>query len=59
MRVLAEQPARHREGWMSGRCENGMVITFPAEACSGQFAQVRLTRGCVRNMKGSSSHNKH
>ena len=53
MRVLAEQPARHREGWMSGRCENGMVITFPAEGIApGQFAQVRITRGLRSEYEG-------
>ena len=53
MRVLAEQPARHRAGWMSGRCENGMVITFPAEGIApGQFAQVRITRGLRSEYEG-------
>ena len=53
MRVLAEQPARHREGWMSGRCENGMVVTFPAEGIApGQFAQVRITRGLRSEYEG-------
>ena len=53
MRVLVEQPARHREGWMSGRCENGMVITFPAEGIApGQFAQVRITRGLRSEYEG-------
>ena len=54
MRVATSRAvARHREGWMSGRCENGMVVTFPAEGIApGQFAQVRITRGLRSEYEG-------
>ncbi len=53
MRVLVEQPARQHEGWMSGRCENGMVITFPAkDVHPGDFVDVRVTKGLRSEYEG-------
>ena len=52
-RVLVEKPSEHHEGWMSGRCENGMVVTFPAEKVQpGDFVQVKITRGLRSEYEG-------
>ncbi len=51
--VLTEHPAQDREGWMVGRCENGMIIKFPAkDVRAGSFVKVKVTRGLRSEYEG-------
>ena len=53
LRVLVEHPSEHREGWMTGRCENGMLVQFPStEQRVGTFCQVRITKGLRSEYEG-------
>lgn len=53
LRVLVEHPSEHREGWMVGRCENGMLVQFPsAEQRVGTFCQVRIIKGLRSEYEG-------
>ena len=53
LRVLVEHPSEHREGWMVGRCENGMLVQFPStEQRVGTFCQVRITKGLRSEYEG-------
>lgn len=53
LRVLVEHPSEHREGWMVGRCENGMLVQFPStEQRAGTFCQVRITKGLRSEYEG-------
>lgn len=53
LRVLVEHPSEHREGWMVGRCENGMLVQFPStEQRVGAFCQVRITKGLRSEYEG-------
>lgn len=51
VRVLVEHPAQ--EGWVVGRCENGMTIKFPAQNMrEGSFVDVIITRGMRSEYEG-------
>lgn len=53
LRVLVEHPSEYREGWMTGRCENGMLVQFPStEQRVGTFCQVRITKGLRSEYEG-------
>ena len=53
LRVLVEHPSEHREGWMVGRCENGMLVQFPStEQRVGTFCQVRIIKGLRSEYEG-------
>ena len=53
LRVLVEHPSEHREGWMTGRCENGMLVQFPStEQRVGTFCQVRIIKGLRSEYEG-------
>ena len=53
LRVLVEHPSEHREGWMTGRCENGMLVQFPStEQRVGTFCQVRIINGLRSEYEG-------
>ena len=53
LRVLVEHPSEHREGWMTGRWENGMLVQFPStEQRVGTFCHVRITKGLRSEYEG-------
>lgn len=53
LRVLVEHPSEHRGGWMTGRCENGMLVQFPSTGQRvGTFCQVRITKGLRSEYEG-------
>lgn len=53
MRVLAEHPTEGREGWMTGRCENGMTVKFPAQHVQpGMFVNVHIDKGLRSEYEG-------
>ena len=53
LRVLVEHPSTKKEGWMTGRCENGLTVRFPAKGIqAGDFVTVKITHGLRSEYEG-------